>query len=323
MWKPNLLTPCLVGATVVVCANPVAGNETVQATEVARIAKNSVVRIEPKLSPPGSGVIIGRYRDRGTNVYVVLTTAHVVQNIDDDYQIVTPLPLDGSGGSMHRQKMPLMSGNIQKLPQTDLAVIRFRSNRLYTAATLGDSNDVSAGAGIYLAGFLNPSTSLERRIFQFSSALVSSRLDEYEERVEGERRSQTLEGGYALVYDQAAHAGMSGGPLLDQAGRVIGIHGLGQEDPYLKQGSIAEPVRQIVNSGFNLGIPIRRFLRIVPTARQYLGVTFEPAQLERIPAAGVVVTPTQPEQPATNIIEEETIRDEVLGTPPPRNEPLF
>ncbi|MGK7877671.1 MAG: hypothetical protein AB4426_31530 [Xenococcaceae cyanobacterium] len=39
-------------------------------------------------------MIIGRYRQRGANVYVVLTAAHVVQYSDDKYKVVTPRPLD-------------------------------------------------------------------------------------------------------------------------------------------------------------------------------------------------------------------------------------
>ena len=58
--------------------------------EVAKIAKSTSVLIKPSGGSPGSGVIIGRYKEGEQNVYVVLTAKHVVQYTDYQYTVKPP-----------------------------------------------------------------------------------------------------------------------------------------------------------------------------------------------------------------------------------------
>ncbi|MDJ1181605.1 S1 family peptidase [Roseofilum casamattae] len=313
VYQP-LLASGLVGVVVAMTA-PSANANALLPTQVAEIARTTVVQIQPTIAAPGSGVVIGRYRQRGRNVYVVLTAAHVVQHSDDIYNIITPLPRDGS---KRRQKIAIRPRDIQKLPDLDLAIVRFRSDRDYDTATLGDSDFTTEGAGVYIAGFPNPGEAIRRRVFQFTSSLVSSRLDQ-EILVEGEEEDGPLPGGYAIVYTNVTRAGMSGGPVFDVAGRVIGIHGMGDAerivgtDPNAKPGQEARASRTVnIKTGFNLGIPIRAFLEAMPNARRTLSLSFDRSAPGILPGGGLIATRGGQNEPVTNIVEEEDPTEDIV-----------
>jgi serine protease Do len=270
MFNRYLLPSCLIGTAIVTLANPVFAQEqkkALQPTDVAQIAKSSVVRIEPTINSPGSGVIIGRYKEGRNNVYVVLTANHVVQYNDDEYYIITPATNTRSGKKRLKIKISAEK-DIQRLAGVDLAVVRFRSQSNFEPATLGDSKFTTEGAGIYVAGFPNPGAAIKQRVFQFTSSLVSSRLDG--ESVEDE--TSPVENGYAIIYTANTRAGMSGGPVFDVSGRVVGIHGQGDREEVTlpsneSSGDNQESGGQTAagdKTGFNLGIPIQTFLSKVP-----------------------------------------------------------
>jgi hypothetical protein len=277
MLHRNLLPACLVGAAVVVMASPARAADALLPTEVAKIAKHTVVRIEPRIAGSGSGVVIGRYRKDGENAYVVLTAAHVVKASDDEYTIISPWPIKGN----EREKIKIDNRDIKKLPGLDLALVTFCSDRDYQVATLGNSDFASEGAGVYIAGFPSPGAAIQRRIFQFTGALVSSRLDG--EAVQSDSDTGPIAGGYAVVYTNVTRAGMSGGPVFDVAGRVVAIHGLGdreltemargqQSGTETGAGSVGD------KTGFNLGIPISTFLKAMPKAPQLIGARYDSSQ---------------------------------------------
>ncbi len=63
---------------------------------------------------------------------------------------------------------------------------------------------------------------------------------------------------------------MSGGPILDADGRVVGIHGRADADPANESGSGAPN-----KNGRNLGIPINTFLSLAPKAGINLALQIE------------------------------------------------
>ncbi|MHC5829913.1 MAG: trypsin-like peptidase domain-containing protein, partial [Nostoc sp.] len=73
----------------------------------------------------------------------------------------------------------------------------------------------------------------------------------------------SLTGGYELVYTSITYGGMSGGPVLDSQGRVIGIHALaeGEQVSDEKTGD-TESRGSDIQLGYSLGIPISTFLGI-------------------------------------------------------------
>jgi len=222
-------------ATLIVLSQPQLA-AALSAAEVSKTAKEIVVLIEGQ-GAPGSGTIISRQGNR----YSVLTAKHVVANINagEEGYITTH---DG-------QRYRFTSAAIQKLPGVDLATIEFRSDRSYAIAQMGNSNRATEGTLVYVAGFPLPTAAINRSIYNFTEGKIIANA------------SQPLEDGYALVYSNATLSGMSGGPVLNDRGEIVGIHG--RADTLGSQASPNNPdVR--VKTGFNLGIPLQPFLHLLP-----------------------------------------------------------
>lgn len=179
----------------------------------------------------GSGVLIAHEN----GVYYLLTANHVLETRGVDYQIRT------QDGAEHL----LTANTYQPLPGVDLAIAQFSSTNLYPTATLGNSDRATIGTNIYVAGYPAPSPTIPVRTFQFPGGTITARPGNL-----GPGRE-----GYEIVYDAVTRAGMSGGPVLNGEGQVIGIHGLAEED-------VSDPGKR--GSGFNLATPIATFQRLAP-----------------------------------------------------------
>jgi S1-C subfamily serine protease len=164
--------------------------------DLEKVTQNITVRIEG--SARGSGVMVER---RG-KTYTVLTNAHVLQQ-SGSYGIVTP---DG-------KCYAIRSDTIKRLPNLDLAIFLFSSTASYTVAQLGNPTQLSLGQTVYVGGWANSGGRLQSRVFLTSEGQIT------------EVNSQ-LPSGYSLSYTNLVRVGMSGGPVLDQQGRLIGINGL-------------------------------------------------------------------------------------------------
>lgn len=182
-------------------------------SSVAETAKLVTVRIMNKLGA-GSGVIV----DRQGQTYTVLTCDHVANpSPDDRFTILTP---DGQIHSAYRKRLPSLEG-------VDLALVQFESRTLYRVAALGNSKDLSVGEPVYASGFPNyqyqGSNSVEEtlnwglRAYRLTAGTIAMLLS-----------NQSLPRGYQLGYTNDIEPGMSGGPVLDREGRLIGINGRGK-----------------------------------------------------------------------------------------------
>ncbi len=165
-------------------------------TELEQIATKITVRIDGE-DRGGTGVIVEKKGD----TYYVLTNWHVVDKAGD-YQIITP------DGKQH----PVYYNLIQQLPGIDLAIAPFYSTKNYPIAQLGNAAEIEEGKTVYVAGWPRSGGSLQQRIFISSSGRITGR--------------QQPRNGYSLLYDNLVRAGMSGGPVLDEEGRLIGINGI-------------------------------------------------------------------------------------------------
>ena len=189
--------------------------------EISEIAKQITVLIDGQ--NPGSGIIIAK---EGTTYYI-LTAKHVVET-EDEYTIQTP---DG-------RRYPLDYSKVIKSPDTDLAIISFESTADYEVATLGDSSDMTIATEVHIYGF--PHT--RKGIFTYEDGTIFA------------FPSVPLKDGYQLVYSNATTVGMSGGPILNNDGKLVGIHGRGLPD------TLNDRLSQKMAS---LGIPINTFHRFL------------------------------------------------------------
>ncbi|MBW4495542.1 MAG: tetratricopeptide repeat protein [Oscillatoria princeps RMCB-10] len=222
------------------------------AKELENLSQQITVLIEPidSRSNSGSGVIIAREG----NTYYVLTAYHVVKKLSTEYWIK---PSDGS-------EYKLDYSTVKQLPGVDLALLQFTSERDYRVATLGDY-DLLSQFGKSDVVFVSGWPAGERRVFH-----PGLRIDET---LAPALAKKSVDEGYELLYTSITYPGMSGGPILDVNGRLIGIHGQ-SEGEILSQkesGSNEFPLRL----GYSMGIPIKTFLTLAPQQGIALQLTKE------------------------------------------------
>jgi serine protease Do len=157
---------------------------------------------------PGSGVII----DRRNRTYTVLTCQHVVAGNKKDRVLLA----DGKIYPARVKSMPKLKG-------LDLAIVEFDSDTAYQVVKLGDSQKLSPDASVYSSGFPNykmisadkmeETTQWGRRAFRLTVGKI------------GSISPQSLPDGYSLGYTNEVASGMSGGPVFNREGELIGING--------------------------------------------------------------------------------------------------
>jgi hypothetical protein len=173
---------------------PVSALTSVQVNDIAKLITVMIGGLDGK----GSGVIIAK----DGNTYTVLTANHVVKKAG--YGIYELITHDG-------QKYPMESA--RTLGKLDLALVKFTSSKNYPIAKIADSQTVKEGAPVYNSGFPIPSSSnSQQRIYFFITAQITAR-----------GRGENL--GYDLFLSGSPRPGMSGGPILNDQGEVIGIYG--------------------------------------------------------------------------------------------------
>lgn len=228
------LTRKIIAGTAATTALVVIQQEVVakSAREIAAIATETTVKIENTLGiPGGSGVIIA---NQGNN-YTVLTANHVVQNPNVGYIIKTTTG----------QHSVSMVESLKEQTGLDLAVVTFEATEAYPVATIGDSEYATAGSNVYVSGYpLAVDVNAERE-HEFTTGMITSIRENANE-------------GYAMRYQALTRRGMSGGPVFDTSGHLVGIHGQGDVIGSVRNesSSIPEPLK----TGFNAAIPIGSFL---------------------------------------------------------------
>jgi S1-C subfamily serine protease len=167
--------------------------------ELKNIAKSITVQIISKNSR-GSGIILKREGE----VYTIVTNQHV---LDTDYKSYLIQTIDGLFYQASKIENEDFQGN-------DLALLQFRSTySTYTVAFLENSTTLSPGDKTFAAGFpaLEKTQDTELLFTRGKISILSER---------------PLEKGYQIGYTNLIKKGMSGGPLLNIYGQVVGINGM-------------------------------------------------------------------------------------------------
>ncbi len=186
--------------------------------KIAKKAKEFTVIID------GCGAGSGAIFKREGNTYSVLTAYHVVE------KSWTCLILTSD-----QESYPVKGDTItQPLPEVDLGVLTFTSDKSYPVAKLGDSEKMVEATSVLVVGAPGISEAIPTRTLLFNSGKIIGRVPQPKD-------------GYILIYDAITQPGMSGGPVLNDRGEIVGVHG---------QGDLNE---RGMKTGWNLGIPIQIF----------------------------------------------------------------
>ncbi|MEM8720118.1 MAG: GUN4 domain-containing protein [Cyanobacteria bacterium P01_G01_bin.39] len=211
-FASNKIIPLMIAGTV---ANTLALNLLPRGTDAAQ-AKSAAIQLAQALTPEevnlrakqiivridGASVGSGSIIEYADDVYTVLTNWHVVKN-QGNYVVQT---IDG-------RKHQAIPASVKRLPGLDLAVVQFSSSQNYQTAELGDSNNLSEGQTVYFAGYPGELRREDNRYYRFFTANLVGILP------------KSTENGYSLIYNGEAFPGMSGGPVFNKDGLMIGVHG--------------------------------------------------------------------------------------------------
>jgi len=219
----------------------------------------SVVRVEARRRIPSSGIL---WSADGT----VITASHAVEREED-------IRVGLSDGSA------VAAGLVGRDPSTDLAVLRLQGASALTPAPRGDSEGLRVGHLVIVLG--RPG-----RTVQATMGIVSGFGSAW-------RTAEGTEVDHYLRADVGFFPGISGGPLVDTAGRVLGMHTVALH----RRTGVTIPNATIERVSATLlahGRIRRGFLGIEPRPVR-LGPVMEQAASQGV---GLLLLSVEPESPA-------------------------
>ncbi len=239
MYRSALILSAVFGCTNIALVQTAAQAKT--KVEIGRLAKSVTLRIETVGNESrGSGVILQKQGE----VYTAITAAHVLAD-GSSFRLITP------DGRVH-QSLSFKKAN----SNLDLAIVKFRSSNIYPLAEIGTSVSLESGSEIYVAGFPAATSTFDDGVFNFTRGEVTGNA------------SKPNRSGYSLIYNSVTLPGMSGGPVFNDEGKLVAIHGQGDRSTDGQK------------TGFNLAITIERF----GTVAAQLGTSPE-TQIAALPIA--------------------------------------
>jgi len=215
---------------------------------------------------------------------LIVTNRHVVSDTEASYSAVT-----NDGKTLDLEV-------VDRDPTLDIAVLKAKNSTIsYPALPFGDSSKLRSGQKVIAIGnalgeFQNSvSTGV---VSGLSRSIIAGRMSGNTERLE-----------QVIQTDAAVNPGNSGGPLLNQAGQVVGVNvAIAQGSENISFALPADVVQSVVNSVKEQGEIVRPFLGV-----RYTAVTEEIArnrdlQVERgaLVVGDATAPAVQPGSPADN-----------------------
>jgi len=195
----------------------------------------------------GSGVIYKKEQAGDSYTYYVLTTSHIYENsLNVDRN---SLRIKTSDEKQYQVKVVREKSNL------DLAILKFTTTNDYSYAK-SDCEDIKGGADIYVFGYPTNLVHNSDKFQMIPGAISSTDI--------------VVDDNPAFTYAYTTTIninikGMSGGPILNTTGCLVGVHRRSDGEVY-SGGIVPEPGSlQPKNTGFKIGIPIQPNLRNIQT----------------------------------------------------------
>lgn len=186
----------------------------------------------------GTGTLINKQG----KLYTVITNDHVLNTGEPPYQIQTH-----DGRIYEAQVSPVV-----KFADHDLGLLQFSSEQIYQVPFVGNSSVLNVGDEVFVSGFTRESKEIIS-----TKGNVSLLLD------------KPLEGGYQMGYTNDINKGMSGGPVLNLQGELVGINGLHKNplweapDLYTDGSQPCKPLQDMITRS-SWAIPIETIAQLAP-----------------------------------------------------------
>lgn len=149
----------------------------------------------------GSGVLL----QRTDNSYLVVTNNHVIAySNSEELSIQTP------DGQIYTTKLTTVS----QLDDKDLALFTFESDLNYQVGEIWQQTPLEVNQTVFVAGFPIEADKNQSRGFRVTPGQIMMII------------AKELTGGYQLGYTNNVQKGMSGGPVFNCQGELVGINGL-------------------------------------------------------------------------------------------------
>lgn len=193
----------------------------------------------------GSAIIVNKQG----NLYTLVTNHHVlIFSPDKTYRVQAP---DGK----------IYPGYISQevdFKDNDLALVQFTSGENYQVASLATLSNSGKREKVFAAGFPLEIESGKKAEGLYLTDGHITRLSKLK-----------FGGGYQIGYTNSVKKGMSGGPLLNKKGQVVGINGVHKYplwgNPYqFDDGSIATEIQKQEMSKLSWAISVNTFLKLAP-----------------------------------------------------------
>jgi S1-C subfamily serine protease len=242
-------------------------------------------------TPYATGVIV----TKNGNTYYVLTASHVINPLDNNSN--TKFFFIAQNGDI------LVLTIKNRTPQkgitdiADIAELSFTSQQNYTPAVIGNPMALIQNSPIYVAGW--PNSGKTRGEMEFSPGNLIEIIN-----------NPGGSTGQLLIYNNKVEQGLSGGPVLNQAGQLVGIH----TGWYQTAGG----------NGKGISIATIREVVVVPEIKTALGRTPSAPNIANQPPSSPNQPPANPNQPPVVVRQPPANPNQppVVVSQPPTNEPV-